>query len=228
MKFNSEEDITNYLNSEPDCKLYMNTTIDVDSYTIKNNDTTLYYSTTISKNTVFTIPEDTTFIIKQKLINYGTIINNGRLIIDNKYIIGGCLSNYGEIISHGSLENYSVLENNDEGKILSIDIINNSILNNEGVLRCEKMFTNKGILNNSNQITIHGKLFNAYIVHNKKSDKPDAFIKSYGKIVNNHIIHNEGLINNIYFNAFYNTSIIINTGTIINTEYNNKEVIYSS
>jgi hypothetical protein len=175
MNIQSENELNEFFNLEPDNNCYTNITIDVSSYTIRDMEAILYYNTIISKKTVLVIPEKSTLVIKRVLTNYGTIINNGRLIVDTEHMIGGCLSNYGEIISRNSLENYSLLENHDEGKITSINIINTRIMNNDGIISCEKIFTNEGILNNCYKLTICGELLNNYILHNKKFKSSTAY-----------------------------------------------------
>jgi hypothetical protein len=219
---NSQKDIQNYLNnSKEDEKIYLVVTIDCSIYNTNEINNILNYDTIISENTNFIIKENTKFIIKRSLKNYGTIINNGLLIIYSENNIGGCFENYGNIISNGFIEVNGVLNNLDKGSIISKDIINNGIINNCGLIENNKLLLNECMFNNSYKLIINGELINSYFFHNKKviNSNETSEIVNNGIITNSHIIHNETLILNLNQNSFINSNILINTGTITNCKY---------
>lgn len=214
----SQKDIQNYLNDNTDDKNYLVVTIDCSIYDTNEKNNILMYDTIISENTNFIIKENTEFVIKRSLKNYGTIINNGKLIIYSEHHIGGCFENYGNIISNGFIEVNGVLNNLDKGSIISKDIINNGIINNDGLIENNKLLLNECMFNNSYKLIINGELINSYFFHNKKviNSNETSEIINNGIITNSHIIHNETLILNLNQDSFINSNILINQGTITN------------
>jgi hypothetical protein len=223
--FNKINEINNYFIYEPKKIDYLLVKINNSSCHTININNVIYYDTIISNNTVLCINKDATFVVKRSLKNYGTIINNGRLIIDSKHNLNSYFANYGKIINNGSLEIYGVFDNMDKGSIISNMIKNYGIFNNDGSIENNKLIINDGVFNNNNLLVINGELSNSYIFHNRKQKKisdnmlnniTKSYLFNHGKITNTHIIHNETLIYNTYHNAFTNFNIIINTGSITN------------
>jgi len=225
-------EISNYFNYIPNKIEYAQVTIDCSSYDTNEGNNVLYYDTIISTDTVLVIKENSKFVIKRSLKNYGTIINNGRIIVDIQDSINSYFANDGDIINNGSFEIYGSFQNLDRGSIISSKMIKNyGIFSNDGIIENNKLFINEGIFNNNNKLIINGEMTNSYIFHNKKNIKkiiPNIYINdnvpeinsivtNNGKITNTHIIHNETLIINTNYNAFSNFNIIINTGIIEKT-----------
>ena len=198
--------------------------MDEPTYQITKADTAINLDMIISPNTVLNIDTKSVFVINRRLINYGKINNDGRIIINCKNGINSFFENYGSIINNNKIENYGGFDN--YGTIYSNKIVNNGIIKNYGITESEYL-KNMGLFNNFSQLIIQIELKNDYIIHNQKTNpitnsETNPIIINHGKIINNHIIHNESIIKNTLYNTLLNQNILINTGKIINSKYTDK------
>ena len=242
--YSNSDEIRKYFSSKPNRMNYLLITIQNESYHTSDGNNELYYDTIIDSKTSLIINENSTFVINRSLKNYGSIINNGHLILDSIHYLSSYFENNGQIINNGTFEVYGCFSNKDEGTLINTNIIRNyGIFNNDGIIDSKNTFNNEGIFNNNRELFINGDFTNEYIVHNRMlntetnssvddkinyqtndqtNNKFQPQITNIGKIINRHILHNESLITNINSELFINSNILINTGTITNCKYNDK------
>ncbi len=120
--------------------------------------------------------------------NYGTIENNGTLIIQNSF------SDYGAIVNHGTLINQdinfqtmSTSSGNETGTLNNTGLLENvqgAAIENGGTIN------NNGTIDNMNNSTIYNNLANTSVINNYGT------INNRGTLQNKDVINNYGNINN--------------------------------
>ena len=111
------------------------------------------YTYGLHNDSSFTMTNNGTLIINSSVYNYGSMINNGKIIIND----GGKLSNNGDSATLTNnneivINEKGILSNNKEGAIIT-NSDNGTITNNGN-------FENKGTVNNDGQINNEGNLTN--------------------------------------------------------------------
>lgn len=109
------------------------------------------YTYGLHNDSSFTMTNNGTLIINSSVYNYGSMINNGKIIIND----GGKLSNNGD---SATLTNNNEIVINEKGELSNNKEI--SIINNHGTITNNGDFENKGTINNDGQIDNKGNLTN--------------------------------------------------------------------
>lgn len=127
------------------------------------------YTYGLHNDSSFTMTNNGTLIINSSVYNYGSMINNGKIIIND----GGKLSNNGD---SATLTNNNEIVINENGELSNNKEI--SIINNHGTITNNGDFENKGTINNDGQIDNKGNLTN----ENTGTINNDGDISGDGKI----------------------------------------------